>query len=76
MKLTEDEIIQNYGKHCSPCNRNTLPPYEYEWTCISCAFNLIKRKHEITKIQREKINFINRLKFAEHKFFLCMCKCI
>ena len=33
MELTEDKIIQKYGKHCGHCNRNTLLPYEYEWTC-------------------------------------------
>ena len=32
MELTEDEIIQKYGKRCGHCNRNTLLPYEYEWT--------------------------------------------
>ena len=54
MELTEDEIIQKYGKHCGHCNRNTLLPYEYENNCIVCGFNLIKRKHELTKIQRKK----------------------
>ena len=33
---------------------------------------LIKRNHELTKIQGKKINFINRLKYAEHKIF-CIC---
>ena len=28
-----------------------------------------KRKHELSKIQRKKINFINRLKYAEVKIF-------
>ena len=42
------------GKHCGHCNRNTLLPYKYEFTCISCGFNIIKRKHELTKIQRKK----------------------
>ena len=28
-----------------------------------------KRKHELSKIQRKKINFINRLKYAEIKLF-------
>ena len=28
-----------------------------------------KRKHEISKIQHKKINFINRLKYAEVKIF-------
>ena len=34
--------------------------------------NVIKRKHEPSKIQREEINLINRLKYAEHKIF-CIC---
>ena len=34
MELNEDEIIQNYGKHCGPCKRNILLPYEYQWTCF------------------------------------------
>ena len=72
MELTEDEIIQKYGKHCGHCRRNTLLPYEYEWTCFSCGFNVIKRKYELSKIQRKKINFINRLKYAEQKIF-CIC---
>ena len=72
MELTEDEIIQKYGKHCRHCNRNTLLPYEYEFICFSCGFNVIKRKHELSKIQRKKINFINRLKYAEQKQ-CCIC---
>ena len=73
MKVTEDEIRQKYGKPCGHCNRNTLLPYEYEFTCFSCGFNVNKRKHELSKIQRKKINFINRLKYAEQKIF-CICK--
>ena len=69
MELTEDEIIEKYGKKCLHCNRNCLLPYEYEFTCLSCGFNVIKRKHELSKIQRKKINFINRLKYAEVKIF-------
>ena len=67
MELTEDEIIQKYATNCGHCNRNTLLPYEYEYTCFSCGYNVNKRKHELSKIQRKKINFINRLKFAEIK---------
>ena len=52
MELTEDEIIQKYGKNCVHCKRNTLLPYEYEFTWFSCGFNVIKRKHELSKIQR------------------------
>ena len=57
MELTEDEIIEKYGKHCAYCNRNTLLPYEYEFTCLTCGFNVIKRKHELSKIQRKKNKF-------------------
>ena len=72
--LSEDEIIQKYGKHCGHCNRNSLLPHECEWTCFSCGFNVNKRKHELSKKQRKKINFINRLKYAEQKiFFLYRC---
>ena len=70
--LSEDEIIQKDAKNCGHCNRNTLLPYEYEWNCFSCGFNVIKRKHELSKIQRKKVNFINRLKYAEQKIF-CIC---
>ena len=69
MELTEDEIIEKYAKQCLHCSRITLLPYEYEWTCFSCGFNVNKRKHELSKIQRTKINFINRLKYAEVKIF-------
>ena len=72
MELTEDEIIQKYGKHCGHCNRKTLLPYECEYTCFSCRYNVIKRKNELSKLQRKKINFINRLKYAEQKIF-CIC---
>ena len=69
MELTEDEIIERYSKNCGHCNRNTLLPYEYEFTCFVCGYNVDKRKNELSKIQRKKINFINRLKYAEVKIF-------
>ena len=72
MILSEDQIIQKYAKNCGHCNRNTLLPYEYEFTCFSCGYNVNKRKNELSKIQRKKINFINRLKYAEQKIF-CIC---
>ena len=67
MELTEDQRIEKYAKNCGHCNRNTLLPYEYEWTCFSCGYNV--SKHKLSKIQRKKINFINRLKYAEVKIF-------
>ena len=72
MELTENDIIQKYAKNCGHCKRNTLLPYEYEYTCFSCGFNVTERKHELNKIQRKKINFINSLKYAEQKI-LCIC---
>ena len=69
MELSEDEIYEKHGEHCGHCDWNTLLPFECEWTCISCRFNLIKGKPELSKIQRKNINFIVRLKFAEHNFF-------
>ena len=69
MELTEAEIIQKYGKHCGRCRRNTLLPYKYEWTCFLCGYNENKRKHELSIIQRKKLDFINRLNYAEVKIF-------
>ena len=69
MELTEDEIIQKYAENCGHCKRNNLLPYEYEYTCFSCGYNVNKRKNELSKVQRKKINFINRLKYAEVKIF-------
>ena len=67
MELTEEEIIENYAENFGRCNRNTLLPYEYVFTCIVCGYNVNKRKHELSKIQRKKINFINRIKNAAVK---------
>ena len=69
MNLSEDEIIQKYSKRCGNCNRNTLLPYEYEFTCFSCGYSVNKRNHQPSKIQRKKIIFINRIKYAEVKIF-------
>ena len=69
MNLTEHETFEKYAKHCGHCKRNTLLPYEYEWTRLSCDYNVIKRKNELSKIQRKKINFVNRLKYSEQKIF-------
>ena len=57
MELTDDEIIKNYAKQCRHCNRNTLLPWENDFTCISCGYNIIRQNHELSKIQRKKNNF-------------------
>ena len=72
MQLAEDEITEKYAKPCGHCDRKVLLTYEFEWTCISCAFNVVKGKLELSEIPGKKINFINRLKYAEQKIF-CIC---
>ena len=42
MELTEVEIIEKYGRQCGECNQNTILPYVYEFTCISCGYNVVK----------------------------------
>ena len=37
MELIEDEIIENYAKHCGHFNQNNLLLYENEFICISCG---------------------------------------
>ena len=54
MELTEDEIFEKYGKQCGHCSRDTLLPYEYEFTFFSCGYNVIRQKHELSQIQRKK----------------------
>ena len=36
MELREDESIQNYGKKCGHCIRNTILPNGFEFTCFTC----------------------------------------
>ena len=68
--MTGNQINKKYAKDCGHCNRNMLPSYEYERICFGCGYNVIKRKHELFEIQRKRMNFINRLKYGEHKFFV------
>ena len=70
MELSEDKIIEKHAKNCGHCKRNTLLQYEYEFTCVACGYNVNKRKHELSKIHCKKINFINRLKYAEKKYLV------
>ena len=73
MELTEDETTGNFAKKCGLCGQNSRFPYEYVFTCFSCGYNVIKRKHELSKTSWKKINFINRLKYADQKMF-CIWK--
>ena len=72
MNSSEDEIFEEYAKKHGHCLQNTLPPTEFEFSRISCGYNIIKKKNELSKIQRKRIIFVKRLKIAEHKMF-CIC---
>ena len=76
MELTEDEIAEKYGKLGGHCNRKTLLPYKDDFTCKSCGFNVIKRKHELSKIQRKKNKFYQSIKKCRTKNILNMRRCI
>ena len=54
MELLEDEFFEKDRKESGHYNRNNLLPYEYEFTCISCGYNVIKRKNKLSKKQRKK----------------------
>ena len=58
MELTEEQIFDKYRKQCMHCLRNTLLPYENEWRCLSCGYDVIKRENELSKIRRKKNKFI------------------
>ena len=68
MNLSEDETIQKYAKNCGHCNRNTLLPYEYEFTCFSFGYNVNKRKHDFSKIQK-KLNLSIDRHMEKLKYF-------
>ena len=48
------KLISKNAKQCLHCNQNTLLPYEYEFIGLSCGYNVIKRKHELTEITKNK----------------------
>ena len=57
MKLTEAENIEKNGNYCGHCNRNTLLPHEYDFNCIVCGYNVIRRKHELSINSTKKNEF-------------------
>ena len=72
MILGEDQILQKYAKKCLSCDRNGLLPYQYEWSCYFCNYNIMKQNHELTLTQRKRLTFSSRLKNAEKKSN-CIC---
>ena len=74
MELTENKSFVKYATQTMHCLRKTLLPYEHEWTCPSCGYDVKKRQNEPTKIQRKEISFISRLRYAEKNYmFLYRC---
>ena len=67
MELTTDEIIEKCAEQCLRYTRNTLSSYKYERTCVACRYNVLGRKIELTKIQRKRVNFLNKIKISERK---------
>ena len=54
MNLSEEQKIEKNPKLCGNCMQKTLLPYEFDWTCISIGYSVIKRKLELSKIQPKK----------------------
>ena len=54
------------------CNQNCILPYECEFACVSWGYIVIKQKHQLSEISRQKLNFIDRINYAKHKTF-CIC---
>ena len=62
--MTKDQNIEKYVTQCMQYARKTSLPKEYDWRCVACGYNVIKRKSQLTKIQQKEISFANRLKYA------------
>ena len=54
MNLSEDETVEKYANQCKHCSQNTLLPYENEWSCIPCGFNLIKGNTNLLKFNESE----------------------
>ena len=66
MEINEGEVIESKLK-------NACISYEKTFCLIKMNYclHIIKKSREITELQRKKIGFINRLKYAQHKI-LCI----
>ena len=56
MELTEDQPNKKYVTEYKLFGRTTLIPYEYEFSFDVCGYDVAKKNHEFSKIQR-KCNF-------------------
>ena len=60
MELTEGQIIEKYANRCMQSLRITFLPYQHELKGIACGYNVVKRKNELSRVQRKELNFTNR----------------
>ena len=68
MEVTEHQIIENCGKKVDIVIEKCY--YHLNMNLVVFHVDIFnKTKKELSKIQRKRINFINRLKYAEHKIF-------
>ena len=55
MEITEDGKTQKHRKKSRHCMGKLLLPYENDNVCVACAYNVMKRNHELSKISWKKI---------------------
>ena len=53
MEIHDAQILEIYAKQCGHCLRSAFLPYDNERTSITCGYNAIKWKKELTKVQRD-----------------------
>ena len=53
MELTEVEKTEKNAIQWLHCTHNTLIPFEYEWTCFSCGYNVIEGKMKLQKTTKK-----------------------
>ena len=57
MNLIKHEQIGKNAKQCIHCRRNTLLPYEYDWTCIACGCIITREENDLSKNSKNKNKF-------------------
>ena len=63
-----------YATICVSCNRRFFIEFPYEHRCLICNAKAVKKKRELTKIQKKRqAKFSSRFKYAELKIsVICM----
>ena len=69
MKLTESEIFKKHGTLFAKIKIKVVYYHKNMNSLVLSVDMLLKEKNELSKISKNKINFSNRLKYAEEKSF-------